>query len=384
MGKLDEGLDDFFSKSVIKLSFRLPSARAPASGAQEAADKKRDSRKSGFFNLIKSRASRSEKSHGAASIAPPPHPPAAAASPSPSVAPVAEETSPPPPSPTAAAGNPVSVAEPHQELRRAASWDHADSETGSSPSAAEPPEEEEEEEERKENPHVVRHVGVPVMGMDLLAEMKARQERMAVKKAESSSLQDNDKDSRLAVPADADDESRPEPTPRSKAPSVTPRPPLGPRGSGPLSPASPTGPSGAATFDESAEAPTSPAKGPLPAPRLKRAPSEQERGSSCSSSSSSSSSAGPLSPLGGGFPADGDAFEPPGPPLDAGGRRSSSLKSAAGPPAAGQDHDPGQRAKSLPAYVRPPSLTDTDLRPAEEEVPSPAADLKLDDESDAV
>lgn len=57
--------------------------------------------------------------------------------------------------------------------------------------AAESTEDEEEEEEeekeeenveKKENPHISRHIGVPVMGMDLLAEMKARQERMAVKK----------------------------------------------------------------------------------------------------------------------------------------------------------------------------------------------------------
>lgn len=43
-------------------------------------------------------------------------------------------------------------------------------------------EKEEENVEKKENPHISRHIGVPVMGMDLLAEMKARQERMAVKK----------------------------------------------------------------------------------------------------------------------------------------------------------------------------------------------------------
>lgn len=40
----------------------------------------------------------------------------------------------------------------------------------------------EEEEDKKENPHAPRHVGVPVMGLDLLAEMKARQERMAARK----------------------------------------------------------------------------------------------------------------------------------------------------------------------------------------------------------
>lgn len=56
--------------------------------------------------------------------------------------------------------------------------------------AAEPAEEEKEKKnvekkenlEKKEKPHNPRHIGVPVMGMDLLAEMKARQERMAVKK----------------------------------------------------------------------------------------------------------------------------------------------------------------------------------------------------------
>uniref|UniRef100_A0A3Q1AVX8 CARMIL C-terminal domain-containing protein n=1 Tax=Amphiprion ocellaris TaxID=80972 RepID=A0A3Q1AVX8_AMPOC len=145
MGKLDEGLEDFFCKKVIKLSFKLPSVKGPSSNTQEATDKKRESRKSGFFNLIKSRTSRSEKSHGAASISPP---------------------------------------QPSSSTT-----------TAVSPTAAEPAEEEKEEEvesrenlektenpEKKENPHIPRHIGVPVMGMDLMAEMKARQERMAGKK----------------------------------------------------------------------------------------------------------------------------------------------------------------------------------------------------------
>ncbi|KAM6903853.1 F-actin-uncapping protein LRRC16A [Lycodopsis pacificus] len=385
MGKLDEGLEDFFSKKVIKLSFKLPSGRGPSSSTEEAADKKRDSRKSGFFNLIKSRTSRSEKSHGAASITPPQPASSASASPSPSVTQVIEEATPTPPTPLAR--NLGTVAEPHLELHRAPSSDHTDSETETSQTAAEPAEEKNVEDkenvERKENPHIPRHIGVPVMGMDLLAEMKARQERMAEKKAELSSLQDNvDNDE-----ADAD-ESKPEPTPRSKPPSVTPKPPppqaakppLGPRTSGPLSPASPTSPRPGSTyvFDESAEAPagSSSAKGPLPAPRLKRAPSEQER------ESTSSDSAGPLSPRDGEFPVDGDAFEPPGSPVEpgAGGRRWSSLKSSAGPPA--ESEDERERAKSLPAYARPPSLTDTDLSPAEEEILPPAADLKSDNRSE--
>lgn len=56
-----------------------------------------------------------------------------------------------------------------------------DSEVESSPTtaAAEEEREEQEEVEKKEHPHIPRHIGVPVMGMDLMAEMKAR---MAVKK----------------------------------------------------------------------------------------------------------------------------------------------------------------------------------------------------------
>lgn len=45
---------------------------------------------------------------------------------------------------------------------------------------------EEKELEEEKNTHI-RHVGVPVMGLDLLAEMKARQEKMAVKKVRPSS-----------------------------------------------------------------------------------------------------------------------------------------------------------------------------------------------------
>lgn len=150
---------------------------------QEAADKKRESRKSGFFNLIKSRTSRSEKNHGAAAATPPP--PASSSTPPPppssSASPVTVEAT--QASPTPPVKNPGTAAEPQQELRRAQSPDHTDSEMEASSIAAEPVEEEQEEDDvEKENPHIPRHIGVPVMGMDLLAEMKARQERMAGKK----------------------------------------------------------------------------------------------------------------------------------------------------------------------------------------------------------
>ncbi|XP_026203376.1 F-actin-uncapping protein LRRC16A isoform X2 [Anabas testudineus] len=410
MGKLDEGLDDFFSKKVIKLSFRLPSVRGPSTSSQEGTDKKRESRRSGFFNLIKSRTSRSEKSHGPASITPP-HP-ASPTTPQPP-SPVTEETM--PTSPTPSAKNAAIVVEPHQEFHKAPSQDHADSETEVHPNPAEEEKhvekkenvekresvekkesvekrenleknenvEKKEKVEKKDHPHVPRHIGVPVMGMDLLAEMKARQERMATKKSESVSLLDKvDGDK---VPANTD-ESRPEPTPRSKPASVTLKPPppqatklsLGLHPCGPTSPVSPK-PSGTHIHDDSAEvaADSSSAKGPLPAPRLKRASSEQEK-----DSVSSSVPAGPLSPL----PCDvhrdsGDAFDPPSAGSEPGavGRQWSSLKGSATPPTAREEDR--ERTKSLPVYVRPPSLADPDLSPAEEEIPAPADDKNSEDES---
>ncbi|KAK5854608.1 hypothetical protein PBY51_004788 [Eleginops maclovinus] len=404
MGKLDEGLDDFFTKKVIRLSFKLPSVKGPTSSPQESADKKRESRKSGFFNLIKSRTSRSEKSTGAASNTPPHPASTTTASTSHSITPVNEETT--PTSPTPHTKNPATVVDPHQELHREPSLEHTDSEMEVSLTNTEPAEERKTEEdvekenvennenlEKKGSPQMSRHIGFPLMGMGLMAEMKARQERMAVKKSESSSLLDKVEEDKAksdvhpTVPAETE-ECKPEPIPRSKPPSVTPKPPpqvakplLGPRISGPLSPVSPTSPRSSSNFilDESAEAAAGnlSAKGPLPAPRLKRVPSEQER------ESTSSSSAGPLSPQEDEFPGDGDAFEPLSPAVDhsAGGRHWSSLKNSAVPPLLASEDD-RERTKSLPAYVSPPSLADTDLSPAEEEFLSPTADLKSDSKSE--
>lgn len=170
------------------ISVRLPSVRGQPSSSQESADKKRESRKSGFFNLIKSRTSRSEKSHGAAAITPPQPLSSSAPAAAPPVSPVTEEATPAPPSPrppTPPAKPTAAVVESYQELHRAPSPNHTDSEVESSPTAAAAAAEEEREEqqeevaEKKEHPHIPRHIGVPVMGMDLMAEMKAR---MAVKK----------------------------------------------------------------------------------------------------------------------------------------------------------------------------------------------------------
>ena len=78
--------------------------------------------------------------------------------------------------------------EPHLESHRALNLELTDCETEPSPTASESAQKEEQEREKEESvdknedSHILRHIGVPVMGTDLLAEMKARQERMAVKK----------------------------------------------------------------------------------------------------------------------------------------------------------------------------------------------------------
>lgn len=152
---------------------RRSSTRSSSSGLQESAEKKRESRRSGFFNLIKSRTSRSEKSHGAASVMPP-QPSASASSSAPPlpstccISPVMEEATQASPPPS------------QQEIHP----DHTHSVTEKAWPAGEAAEEKEvqqEDVEEEKNTHI-RHIGFPVMGLDLLAEMKARQEKMAVKK----------------------------------------------------------------------------------------------------------------------------------------------------------------------------------------------------------
>ncbi|KAF7210742.1 F-actin-uncapping protein LRRC16A isoform X2 [Nothobranchius furzeri] len=516
MGKLDEGVDDFFTKKVTKLSFNFPFARSPSTITPESTDKKRESRKSGFFNYIKSRASRSEKTTGASSISPP-HPSPTSSS---TINPIHEISS--PSSPTLPVKSPVmSVAESHPELHRAHSSDHTNLEREAPLTAPKPVEEEKEEKtlelgdhlekaehaekkenvEKKETPHVHRYIGVPMMGKDLLAEMKARQnrtkqEKIAVKKADSSpgtDEKDTDKptsddrptvkvdlhptskldlhptiksdihptvklevdstskvdlhptfkvdlhptskvdlhptskvdlhptskvdlhptskvdlhpsskvvhptvksevdlttkvDVHPVVPVDTE-HSKPEPIPRSRPPSVTQKQsptqatksPLVPRTSGSLSPLRQR-PFSISVLDDSVDiqvGSTSP-KAPLPAPRLKRAQSEQDRGSV------SSSSSGPLSPLDAVFPADGDAFDQPVTELEpgSGSRQWSSLKRSSSPPSVKEDAH--ERAKSLPTYVRLPSQMEADLSPAEGEIPTVTSDLnpnnKFEDES---
>uniref|UniRef100_A0A4W5RJA9 Capping protein regulator and myosin 1 linker 1 n=1 Tax=Hucho hucho TaxID=62062 RepID=A0A4W5RJA9_9TELE len=163
LGKVDDGVDEFFYKKITKLT---SSSKLTMARLFEGSEKKRESRKSGFLNLIKSRTSKSEKSQGTAAITTPA---------SVTVSTVTEE----PLSPTA----PL--------------WDHSEISPDHSqkPPTPEPTEEQHSESDRKGSPHGGRHFGVPVMGpimgMDLLAEMRKMHEKMVGHKVVMTYLQGN-------------------------------------------------------------------------------------------------------------------------------------------------------------------------------------------------
>uniref|UniRef100_A0A8C7RTE7 CARMIL C-terminal domain-containing protein n=1 Tax=Oncorhynchus mykiss TaxID=8022 RepID=A0A8C7RTE7_ONCMY len=186
LGKVDEGVDEFFYKKITQLSFKRPTLRG-SSNIQEGSEKKRESRKSGFLNLIKS--------------------PAITTPASATVSTVTEE-----------------LLSPKAPLR-----DHSEISPDRSEKLPthEPTTEQHSESDSKGGPHGGWHFGVPVMGMDLLAEMRKMHEKMAARKvgkltkSQTSSI-----------------------SPKSKPTSVTPRPPappgtkphLGPHSLGLLSP----------------------------------------------------------------------------------------------------------------------------------------------------
>ncbi|XP_038247953.1 F-actin-uncapping protein LRRC16A isoform X3 [Dermochelys coriacea] len=160
MGRVDEGVDEFFTKKVTKMdSKRSSMKRSDTNESSEVGDerKKRDSRKSGFLNLIKSR-SKSER---------------------PQTVLVAEEPS----SPKGAVKSPavdttkkdLKSAEQNGSTERAEELKTSDSLEEIQPEDAARV----EKGDNKGSPQGGRRYGVQVMGSGLLAEMKAKQERRA-------------------------------------------------------------------------------------------------------------------------------------------------------------------------------------------------------------
>uniref|UniRef100_A0A8C3RYU0 Capping protein regulator and myosin 1 linker 1 n=1 Tax=Chelydra serpentina TaxID=8475 RepID=A0A8C3RYU0_CHESE len=160
MGRVDEGVDEFFTKKVTKMdSKRSSMKRSDTNESSEVGDerKKRDSRKSGFLNLIKSR-SKSER---------------------PQTVLVAEEPS----SPKGAVKSPA-VDTTKKELKSAEQNGNTErAEELKTPDSLEEIQPEDaaraERGDNKGSPQGGRRYGVQVMGSGLLAEMKAKQERRA-------------------------------------------------------------------------------------------------------------------------------------------------------------------------------------------------------------
>eukprot|EP00063_Salmo_salar_P082914 XP_014057749.1 PREDICTED: leucine-rich repeat-containing protein 16A-like [Salmo salar] len=177
LGKVDEGVDEFFYKKITQLSFKRPTLRG-SSNIQEGSEKKRESRKSGFFNLIKSRTSKSsdkdksEKNQSTPAPAQTPAPvttvPEGPSSPKASLKSQAPE---PPTKVKEAKTQPTHPSQLTQPLDCSSSSDR--SEELRTPDSMD----EVSDGDSKGSPQGGRRYGVQVMGTGLLAEMKAKQER---------------------------------------------------------------------------------------------------------------------------------------------------------------------------------------------------------------
>ncbi|XP_039713023.1 F-actin-uncapping protein LRRC16A isoform X4 [Pteropus medius] len=160
MGRVDEGVDEFFTKKVTKMDSKKSSAKSSefhelSEGGDEK--KKRDSRRSGFLNLIKSR-SKSER------------PPTVL---------MTEEPS----SPKGVVRSPA-MDTPRKDTKLDEHNGNSEwSEEIKTPDSHEESQEEDmgkvERSDSKGSPQGGRRYGVQVMGSDLLAEMKAKQEQRA-------------------------------------------------------------------------------------------------------------------------------------------------------------------------------------------------------------
>ncbi|KAM4792193.1 F-actin-uncapping protein LRRC16A isoform 6-T6 [Cyanocitta cristata] len=161
MGRVDEGVDEFFTKKVTKMDSKRPSTKSSDSGEpSEAGDekKKRDSRKSGFLNLIKSRGSKSERPQTVSVAEEPSSPKVAAKSP-------ALDTS----KKEAKSAEQNGGAERSEELKTPDSLEEVQTDDVAKA----------ERGDSKGSPQGGRRYGVQVMGSGLLAEMKAKQEKRA-------------------------------------------------------------------------------------------------------------------------------------------------------------------------------------------------------------
>ncbi|XP_041422275.1 F-actin-uncapping protein LRRC16A isoform X4 [Xenopus laevis] len=305
MARVDEGVDEFFSKKVTKMESKKHSFKS--SESQDAGEwevkKGRESRKSGFLNLIKSR-SKSERSQTVMVTEEPSSPKASLKSPAPDTT------------------KKEKVAESNGTVSSSAS---AGSSTERSEEVKTPDSLEEnlddltktERTDSKSSPQSGRRYGVQVMGSGLLAEMKAKQEKRAANKKFGNDVGSKDtsdgliiteklegsgavpkfhqpstesrfpsaKGESAALTADKNlkTEVKPEGSVRSKSSSSTPtspKPPL--QSTKPALSARPSVPQKPRSSSRTDDVPESPSalcspKSALIPPILKRVPSDKER-----------------------------------------------------------------------------------------------------------
>ncbi|XP_022069175.2 F-actin-uncapping protein LRRC16A isoform X2 [Acanthochromis polyacanthus] len=314
MGRVDEGVDEFFSKKVTKMD----SKRSKNSESQDGEKKKS---KGGFLNLIKrssksdksDKSDKSEKNQAAAASSGPSSSSAAASS-------IPEEPS----SPKVAVKSPAPEPKSRDASSRSQPTDYSSSSDRSeelrTPDSIDEPWEGSDGRGSPQGGR--RYPGVQMMGSGLLAEMKAKQERRAHKssspdrpdgnttaKPQSPAPESRSPSGSLNKPDPASPEktsprgeTKPDPAPRLRATSsssspggpVSPKPPV-PQGAKPALAARPTIPqkprttSSSRSIDESSDSPSSGGLSPkvtvLP-PTLKRALSEKDKESGVSNKTS--------------------------------------------------------------------------------------------------
>ncbi|XP_036907294.1 F-actin-uncapping protein LRRC16A isoform X2 [Sturnira hondurensis] len=157
MGRVDEGVDEFFTKKVTKMrsSARGPEAHELVEGGDEK--KKRESRRSGFLNLIKPR-SKAERPPTVLMAEEPSSPKGAVRGP-------AVDT----PRRDTKLSEHSSSSERTEETKTPEALDESQGDDAARPEPG----------DGKGSPQGGRRYGVQVMGSGLLAEMKAKQERRA-------------------------------------------------------------------------------------------------------------------------------------------------------------------------------------------------------------
>ncbi|GAB5571169.1 F-actin-uncapping protein LRRC16A isoform X4 [Prionailurus iriomotensis] len=278
MGRVDEGVDEFFTKKVTKMDSKRSARGSESHELGEGGDekKKRDSRKSGFLNLIKSR-SKTERPPTVLMTDEPSSPKGAIRSP--------------------ASDTPRKDAKPaehngsSERLEEMKTPDPVEESPGEDVGKA-------DRSDSKGSPQAGRRYGVQVMGSGLLAEMKAKQERRAAwaqkKLGNDAASQDSsvpkphpgvpenrfglgtpEKNAKAEPKVDAGSRPRsssntpasPKPLPQAPKPSLAARPTI------------PQKPRAASRPEDIPDSPSSPgsSKIALLPPVLKKVPSDKER-----------------------------------------------------------------------------------------------------------